>query len=138
MDVHGLKPDSKAGKYFRASMWAWPPIWDFAVTVAPEITERVTNGDPYGNEGAGLTEPDDAKALGQAILDGLERYPGLDHFQTANEDVSPFFQDCFAMFRKQFGQPFIDEYGENPFFCKRPMVEEFGRFCLHSGGFKIT
>jgi hypothetical protein len=38
MDVYGLEPTSKAGAYFRRSIWGWHPLAELVCTLAPRIT----------------------------------------------------------------------------------------------------
>jgi hypothetical protein len=52
MDVYGKAPKSENGKYFRASVWSWHPLWDYCCHVAPEITVQVKYG--HYNYGDGL------------------------------------------------------------------------------------
>jgi hypothetical protein len=63
MDVYGNAPSSKDGKYFRASVWSWPPILD----LCREAIERFGLGiDTKGwdhNDGRGCAEPEKCVAL---------------------------------------------------------------------------
>lgn len=55
MDVYGRKPASEAGKYFRANVWYWHPLWDYCVRVAPELfSDKVAKAGHF-NDGAGLS-----------------------------------------------------------------------------------
>lgn len=66
MDVVGRNnPDA----YFRNNVWYWRPLWDFCVSIAPEICAGV-NGET--NDGDGLDE-EGALALARVISDWLER-----------------------------------------------------------------
>lgn len=64
MDVIGLKPDSTAGEYFRNSVWYWHPLWDYCLSVAPDLAGKVQNG--HSNDGDGL-DADDSKKLGEIL-----------------------------------------------------------------------
>ena len=53
MDVYGKKPTNETGEYFRNNVWWWRPLWDYCVTVAPELCEGVSG---HYNDGDGLDE----------------------------------------------------------------------------------
>lgn len=66
MDVVGRNnPDA----YFRNNVWYWRPLWDFCVSIAPDVCAGVDGGD---NGGGGLDE-DGALALASVISEWLER-----------------------------------------------------------------
>ena len=53
MDVMGLEPSSERGEYFRNNVWYWRPLWDYCLTVAPELCADVEG---HFNDGDGLDE----------------------------------------------------------------------------------
>lgn len=55
MDVYGRKPTSEAGKYFRANVWHWHPLWDYCLRVAPELFTKQVARAGHFNDGAGLS-----------------------------------------------------------------------------------
>jgi len=68
MDVYGKRPRSEAGKYFRANVWGWCPLWDYCCLVAPELTDKVKYG--HSNDGDGLRAVDSRK-LAKILQDEL-------------------------------------------------------------------
>jgi len=40
MDVHGRRPRSETGAYFRANVWTWHPLAEYIEDVAPELASR--------------------------------------------------------------------------------------------------
>jgi hypothetical protein len=69
MDVYGKKPSSEVGKYFRANVWSWHPLWTYCATVAPKTCGKVANA--HSNDGDGLGVRD-SKALARALLAELD------------------------------------------------------------------
>lgn len=53
MDVMGLEPSSERGEYFRNNVWYWRPLWNYCVSVAPELCDDI---DGHMNDGDGLDE----------------------------------------------------------------------------------
>jgi len=64
MDVIGRNPISERGEYFRNNVWWWRPLWDYCLTVAPDLCEKVSG---HYNDGDGL-EDEGAKRLSQILL----------------------------------------------------------------------
>lgn len=76
MDVSGVNPTAKAGKYFHRNCWGWRPLWDCAFHLAPEIIgDRVHDAGHY-NDGAGLDREGStrlADVLRDCLADGSAR-----------------------------------------------------------------
>lgn len=67
MDVVGKNPSTTTGEYFRNNIWAWRPLWNYCVEVAPEICENV-RGDENGGDGLDAA---DAEQLAQLLLEEI-------------------------------------------------------------------
>jgi hypothetical protein len=52
MDVYGQNPTSEEGKHFRNNAWAWRPLADYCIEVAPDITAQCKHW--HTNDGDGL------------------------------------------------------------------------------------
>jgi len=76
MDVHGRKPDSPAGEYFRANVWSWHPIAEYCRLVAPNLIGKIEY--LHSNDGDGLGGTDSRKLAAllkeQIESGGTERY----------------------------------------------------------------
>tara|TARA_R100000963_G_C4631053_1_gene96151 strand:- start:773 stop:1252 length:480 start_codon:yes stop_codon:yes gene_type:complete len=60
MDVHGLKPTSQVGAYFRNNVWWWRPLANYIELAAPHLYKKVGD-DGIGwhyNDGDGLNAQD--------------------------------------------------------------------------------
>jgi hypothetical protein len=69
MDVIGKAPTGETGRYFRANVWCWSPLWEYCEYVAPALRAEVIYGDL--NEGDGL-DAAGATALADQLTTELE------------------------------------------------------------------
>lgn len=155
MDVHGKKPTSEDGKYFRASVWSWPPIWEYCEAIAPDLTKRVRLA--HTNDGDGLGARN-SKVLGRKVtasiedgsaaryvdalnkkLDALPREPcvycGATGTRTDAVGVANGFDKrkwCNGCDGKGTREPHDSYYRFNV-----DHLAEFGRFLSACGGFEI-
>lgn len=68
MDVYGNRPKSDSGEYFRNNVWWWHPLWDYCLTIAPNLCEGVLG---HSNDGDGLDE-DGALELARLLFESVE------------------------------------------------------------------
>ena len=68
MDVFGKNPKTPEGKYFRANIWWWHPLAEYACSIAPDLCGK---SEWHSNSGDGLEEPDSVQLADrlQAELD---------------------------------------------------------------------
>jgi hypothetical protein len=69
MDVFGLDAKNDEGKYFRANVWYWHPLWDCLHNLHPKLCEKVQN--PHDNSGDGLNAKD-SLALSKLLKKDLD------------------------------------------------------------------
>jgi hypothetical protein len=69
MDVCGTDPTDECGKYFRANVFAWHPLWSYCERIAPGVTSQVESG--HTNDGDGL-DNQGAKLLAAALTVRLD------------------------------------------------------------------
>lgn len=76
MDVYGVKPISENGKYFRANLWSWRPIY-FLCDYLNEKHNLGFDLSRFGyNDGAGLNSKD-SKILAKKMEQYFENHPYL-------------------------------------------------------------
>jgi len=68
MDVYGKNPKNKTGEYFRNNVWWWRPLWDYCLSVAPELCAGIMG---HTNDGDGLNE-EDSLLLAQKLQDRID------------------------------------------------------------------
>lgn len=64
MDVYGINPQTEEGKYFRASVWSWRPLWDYCCEVGKIAPNKARAC--HFNDGGGLNGAE-AEALAVAL-----------------------------------------------------------------------
>jgi hypothetical protein len=69
MDVHGRKPTSEAGGYFRNNVWLWRPLADYVCKVAPELTSACKYWQSNDRDGLGKKASTQLASLLQAEID---------------------------------------------------------------------
>jgi len=65
-----LHQQPKIGEYFRNNVWWWRPLWEYVITVAPEVISEELAEQGHYNDGAGL-DADQAKRLGEILFTEL-------------------------------------------------------------------
>lgn len=69
MDIHGVKPTSEAGKYFRRNIWGWRPLAQCVTILCPKETALCKHW--QSNDGDGLDGPG-ARDLAVALQDRID------------------------------------------------------------------
>lgn len=150
-DVYGQNPKNDKGKYFRANIWWWPPLWDYCEEVAPEIAKNVEY--PLSNDGSGL-DAQDAEALANALDMSLLTDTAIKKEAAYHARLDSFpMKECPMKSEEKDGAKhspsclFCDGEGEvhdvpmEASFTMKPfavdLVKEFMTFCRNSGGFEI-
>lgn len=145
MDVYGKSPTLEYGKYFRASVWSWHPIWNYCATLAPKLCAKVVHG--HTNDGDGL-DAEDARALGAVVIAAIEdgrakRYlvdratelaalplEACPHCKgTGTRNDAYVCNGCNGRGKR--------ESLETHYTFSLDHLEEFGRFLMTCGGFEI-
>jgi hypothetical protein len=92
MDVYGKKPTDKVGKYFRASVWYWHPLWSFCENKFPELAGKVKHG--HSNDGDGLNG-EDSILLAELIKTALNNGEAKEYLDEYNKYLSELDRpDC--------------------------------------------
>ena len=147
-DVYGVEPYTEAGKYFRANVWSWRPLWEYVCDVC-NIDEETRDRGHY-NDGHRIEE-DAATSMGlvlQSLLKSglVQKY--ADHRKkelaalpdeqcthcngTGQRDDEYVQGTCNGCDGKGTVRPFETHYS-----FKVEWVEEFAEFARQSGGFEI-
>lgn len=150
MDVFGLDAKNDQGKYFRANVWYWHPLWDCLENLHPKICHKVQN--PHDNSGDGLNAKD-SLALSKLLKVDLDNGVIDKYIKDYYIEVSQFpMDDCTVC--DATGKIFSDNKtelkecsvckGERklPSFATHyhmdiELMKEFQVFLENCGGFKI-
>ena len=142
MDVYGIKPTSKLGEYFRASVWQWRPL-NFMME---EAIERFSLGfDLEGfdfNDGAGLSSQNKCTKLANALEAILQET----HCEFFTLDSDPIGDEASVLEKLRQAGWTIDTtpkleglsvVAPCAYRIDRSHVSEFITFLRHCGGFEI-
>lgn len=154
MDVSGVAPTTKRGKYFRNNMWWWRPLWNYAYQTSDGlITESMWNKGHH-NDGAGLDAPQAerlASLLRSSIDDGSCEQYAVEYKQHLERVPDEVCSVCKGTGKRQ-ASTFEGHEGRDCMACKgkgkrRPIetwypfatdnVETFVEFLEGCGGFQI-
>lgn len=119
MDVYGKKPRSEVGKYFRASIWSWHPLWNYACAVAPDLISEELALQCATNDGYGLGNKASIALAGR-----------LRQKLVTNEKPKPL-PEYVQSFARMFGG------SAEAATLDWSLVEEFASFLEDCGGFKV-
>ena len=120
MDVHGRKPTTEAGEYFRANIWSWHPIHQLCETVlGTELRDWVYN------DGAGFKTQKECDDLADRLEKYLDAYP-----EEVIELESKLRVDANGILTHGTG-------GRSVFHTSHEHVRKFIEFLRGCGGFTI-
>lgn len=153
MDVYGRDPDNESGKYFRANVWYWRPLWGMIEDLYPTFAVKVPNA--HYNDGDGL-DAEDSYLLSQIMKIDIESGRLSEYVNSYEADRQNIPQvDCeycsktgYRIWPQSDGSVFQKECNVcsgtlkvDHFAKSYPMhidvVKEFQLFMEHCGGFSI-
>ena len=126
MDVYGISPENKEGKYFRNNIWHWPELWTLVVNLCEDMLtgEQVTLG--FTNNGI-VIDADQSTEIAERLFTLLNDENRDDAMLSAvAETEGTELRNNFLGFVSTDG-PHFDWKN----------VENFAKFCKNSGGFEI-
>jgi len=134
MDLTGLKPANRPGKYFHNTIWGWMPLWEYVATECSDIlTERdITLGGSNSGHRISRTK---ANAIGKR-LHSLLRTGKTQAYakRLSRSSLSRSKAPALVNVRK-VARALGVTAGPPKFYVDN--VREFADFCLASGGFEI-
>ena len=131
MDVFGMNPSSEAGKYFRASIWSWPPIHNALFRTCSDLLDDELLKALAFNEGAGPNDQRTCDEIARRLSELLKSEPSGLYLSPGGE---------------QFGwlEPLFEFPGLRPpskeavkYFASSEKVQTFIRFLKACGGFMV-
>lgn len=136
MDVVGLAPTNEAGRYYRASVWSWFPIWDRLVTLCGDFLDEKLLCAMSCNNGAG---PEDQETCNK-IVERFEGWMGQDSSEkfcrlSDQSNLRVTLQGRFVSDEELKKDPHLPT--RSPYSVHRSHVEEFVQFLKNCGGFAV-
>jgi hypothetical protein len=149
-DLHGENPKDRVGRYFRASIWTWSPLWEYVTSRCCGVLSKRDQEQGYWNDGhligerkaellaerlSTLVQAGDVSKYAKAHTEWLQALPLIVCERcvgtgTRNDQyVKGECNDCRGMGKR------VDAETHFPF--REDRLREFAAFCGYSGGFRI-
>ena len=127
MDVYGRKPSTLEGRYFRATIAEWSPIYQLTAKMCPDLLDPQTFEEMALNQGAG---PKNHKTCTK-IADRFEAWT------RENPKLSYSVKHGLPVLK------IIDSLGlvslsGSPYRVDRSLLQEWVKFLRHCGGFEVS
>lgn len=133
MDVYGKQPSADAGRYFRASIWAWRPIHELVCLLCSDLlSEELLKGIGF-NGGSG---PDDSETCLEMAdrftlwLEGCEGGHMVESEQLRVTETGRLVSE-----RELKDRPEMET--RSPFYVPRESLDRWVEFLQHCGGFAV-
>ncbi len=147
MDVMGDHPDSKAGEYFRANIWAWPPIHNLIVQLCSDLLDDETLHGMVGNDDYGPNEAATCKEMANRFESWMEQNVEGHGFVADAQGKSP---DGMLLTGAAFVGPNrtlltgegsiepIEKDTPSPYYVSDGHLKDWIEFLRHCGGFRVA
>ena len=136
MDVYGVAPAAKAGEYFRASIWAWRPIWERMALLCSDLLNEDLLDSMAFNSGAG---PRDQETCDK-VAERLERWLADDprekfSWEHDSTTLKVNAEGRFVSDKELAADPTL--VTKSPYSVSREELQEFIGFLKNCGGFSV-
>ena len=130
MDVYGKNPSNDEGKYFRANIWSWRPIYSLTVELCADLLDAETIEAMAANNGAGPRDAETCVEMARRIKRWLAQNNG--EYRPYVEPEAGF-EYGIALALRQAGWNV-----EHPDFrASREHLVDWAKFLEHCGGFEV-
>ena len=136
MDVFGIEPTADTGRYFRASIWQWRPLWEQMKALCGDfLSDEMLAAMAY-NDGAGPRE----QSTCTKIADRLEQWLHTDSrskFVIDREQTSLRVASNGCLVSCETLSEEEESNSKSPYSVTRQEIEEFIEFLRDCGGFSV-
>jgi hypothetical protein len=132
MDVYGRKPSSPEGKYFRATIWSWPPIHALIVDLCSDLLDEKLLRKMTFNDGAGPRGQKTCTEMARRFEQWMEHHTE-GHGLESDLRVTP--EGRFVTDQELAENPDMETL--SPYMVKDDHLKEWIEFLRHCGGFKV-
>jgi hypothetical protein len=136
MDVYGVAPVADNGKYFRASIWMWRPIWERMAVLCHDVLSKELLSAMGYNNGAGPEDQETCNLIAQRLEEWLAQ-EGSDEFSLV-EDTTTLrvtSEGRFVSDQELSADPTLKT--KSPYSVSREELKEFIEFLRSCGGFCV-
>ena len=130
MDVYGKNPNNDEGKYFRANVWSWRPIYSLTVELCDDLLDAETIEEMAFNDGAGPHDADTCVEMALRIKRWLAQNNG--EYQAYVEPEAGFESRVVSALRQAGWDLEYPEYR-----ASKEHLVEWVHFLEHCGGFEV-
>ena len=126
MDVYGRKPSAPEGKYFRATIGEWNPIYQLTAKLCSDLLDPQTFEEMAVNQGAG---PKNQKTCTEMA----------DRFETwMRKNPKPSYRVKRGLLAvKAIAKLVLVSLSGSPYKVDRALLREWVKFLRHCGGFEV-
>lgn len=132
MDVYGRKPTAEAGKYFRANVWSWRPIYELVCDLCSDLLDEKTLRLMAFNDGAGPKDQATCTAMAGRFEQWMEHHADgheLDSDLRVTEDGRIVRDEELAE------NPDLET--RSPYGVSDEHLKQWVEFLRHCGGFEV-
>jgi len=133
MDVHGKNPESKAGEYFRASVWSWHPIHDLICRLCSDLLNEDTLEQLGYNEGAGPDDAETCKEMASRFEHWMEHNVEGHDIEIEGMKMTP--EGRLISESELSDDPELET--TTPYEVEDEHLKEWIEFLRHCGGFRV-
>jgi len=134
MDVEGRNPDSPAGEYFRAKLWAWHPIHSLICQLCSDLLDKDTLAHMGYNDGAGPVDQKTCTEMASRFEIWMEHH--VHGCRLDFPDVVQVAEDGRVVTPEEL-EANPDLKTHNPFIVDDDHLKEWIEFLRHCGGFEV-
>jgi hypothetical protein len=132
MDVYGRKPTAEAGKYFRATIWSWPPIRALMIDLCSDLLSEKLLHKMAFNDGAGPRSQKMCTEMAKRFEQWMEHHTE-GHGLESDLRVTP--EGRFVTEEEFVANPDLETV--SPYSVGDEHLKEWIEFLRHCGGFKV-
>lgn len=133
MDVYGRAPTNECGEYFRASIWAWRPIFALLGELCSDLFNQETYFAMAFNDGNGVADPCVCETIAERFEQWLAKFAGNVYVRESNIRVD----HCGRFLSEKQLASMPPDAHCSAFSIEREHLERWIAFVKHSGGFEV-
>jgi hypothetical protein len=132
MDVYGRKPSAPEGKYFRATIWSWPPIHALMIELCSDLLSEKLLAKMAFNDGAGPRTQKTCTEMAKRFEQWMEHHTE-GHGLESDQRVTP--EGRFVTEQELAENPDMETV--SPYSVGDEHLKEWIEFLRYCGGFKV-
>lgn len=136
MDVFGLDPAREAGRYFRASIWQWRPLWERMRDLCSDFLSTEMLAAMAYNDGAGPQDQSTCTKIADRLEHWLQDDSSSEYRLEESASALRITSDG-SLVTCQHLKADVTGPTRSPYAIERNEIEEFIAFLRNCGGFSV-